>query len=158
MGSKVSSALEVGLLMALMCARASENVTFLRYGNSKVVTKSVDKTGGEKSSSSLLEQVKSMSNEISRGDLRQKSNLKPVLEHQLMDAIRMETMYDTLVLIHGDIEREEQNQLQVHNFTRHRYLPIHQNHRMWNQWTTEPIRKYRNFGVSVISVRFVLVR
>ena len=42
MGSKVSSALEVGLLMALMCARASENVTFLRYGNSKVVTKSVD--------------------------------------------------------------------------------------------------------------------
>ena len=134
MGSKVSSALEVGLLMALMCARASENVTFLRYGNSNVVTKSVDKTGGEKSSSSLLEQVKSMSNEISRGDLRQKSNLKPVLEHQLMDAIRMETMYDTLVLIHGDIEREEQNQLQVHNFTRHRNLPIHQNHRMWNCW------------------------
>ena len=132
MGSKVSSALEVGLLMALMCARASENVTFLRYGNSKVVTKSVDKTGEEKSSSSLLEQVKSMSNEILRGDLRQKSNLKPVLEHQLMDAIRMETMYDTLVLIHGDIEREEQNQLQVHNFTRHRHLPIHQNHRMWN--------------------------
>ena len=132
MGSKVSSALEVGLLMALMCARASENVTFLRYGNSKVVTKSVDKTG---ETSSLLEQVKSMGNEIiSRGDLRQKSNLKPVLEHQLMDAIRMETMYDTLVLIHGDIEREEQNQLQVHNFTRHRNLPIHQNHRMWNCW------------------------
>ena len=115
MGSKVSSGLEVGLLMALMCARASENVTFLRYGNSKVVTKSVDKSGEEKTSSSLLEQVKAMSNEISRGDLRQKSNLKPVLEHQLMDAIRMETMYDTLVLIHGDIETEEQNQLQVCN-------------------------------------------
>ena len=45
MGSKVSSALEVGLLMALMCARASENVTFFRYDNSKVITKSVDKTG-----------------------------------------------------------------------------------------------------------------
>ena len=60
-----------------------------------------------------LEQVKSMTNEISRGALRQKSNLNSVLEYQLMDAIRMETMYDTLVLIHGDIEREEQNQLQV---------------------------------------------
>ena len=45
MGSKVSSALEVGLLMALMCARASENVTFFRYDNSKVITKSVDKSG-----------------------------------------------------------------------------------------------------------------
>ena len=26
------------------------------------------------------------------------------------------------------------------------------------QWTTEPNQKYRNFGVSVISVRFGLVR
>ena len=114
MGSKVSSALEVGLLMALMCARASENVTFFRYDNTKVITKSADKTG-ETSSLSLLAQVKSMSNEITRrgADLRQKSNLNHLLEHQLMDAIRMETIYDTLILIHGDIEREEENLLQV---------------------------------------------
>ena len=56
-----------------------------------------------------------MSNEITRrgADLRQKSKLNHLLEHQLMDVIRMETIYDTLILIHGDIEREEENLLQV---------------------------------------------
>lgn len=36
-GRKVTTALEVGLLLSLMCETASENVTFLCYGESKIV-------------------------------------------------------------------------------------------------------------------------
>ena len=38
------------------------------------------------------------------------------------------------------------------------YIFLFAIHKYSTQWTTEPNRKYRNFGVSVISVRFVSVR
>ena len=52
-GKKVSNALEVGLLMALMCEKASEQATFYCYINEPVLPKRA-KCG------SLLSQVKSL--------------------------------------------------------------------------------------------------
>ena len=56
-GKKVSNALEVGLLMALMCEKASEQATFYCYINEPVLPKRAK-------SGSLLSQVKSLVSEI----------------------------------------------------------------------------------------------